>query len=54
MNSFDHVSDNRIQCLIDSQTNSNTCKNTKWAIEDFNKWLAAHDNVQLLTEMVTE
>lgn len=26
---------------IDSQTNSNTRKNTKWAIETFNKWRIA-------------
>jgi hypothetical protein len=34
---FGHVSDYEIQCLIDSQTNSNIRKNTKWVIETFNK-----------------
>jgi hypothetical protein len=50
---FGHVSDDEIQHLIDSQTNWNTRKNTEWAIETFNKWRAARDNVPLLTEMTS-
>lgn len=51
---FGQVSDDEIQRLIDSQTNSNTRKNTKWAIETFNKWRIARVNVPLLTEMTSE
>ena len=51
---FEPVSDDEIQRLIDSQKNPNSRKNTKWAIETFNKWRDARDNVQLLTEMNSE
>ena len=51
---FEPVADDEIQRLIDSQRNPNTRKNTKWAIETFNKWRAARDNVPLLTEMYSE
>ena len=46
---FEPVPDDKIQRLKDSQRNPYTRQNTKWAVETFNKWRAARDNVPLLT-----
>ena len=51
---FEPVPDDKIQRLKDSQRNPYTRQNTKWAVETFNKWRAARDNVPLLTEMNSE
>ena len=50
------VSDQEIQDLINSQTNANTKKNTKWAIGAFNDWRLARasDNIPELHAMNAE
>ena len=52
----DTVSDQEIQDLINSQTNANTQKNTKWAIGAFNDWRQARasDNIPELHAMDPE
>ncbi|KAK3107197.1 hypothetical protein FSP39_009112 [Pinctada imbricata] len=45
------VSESDIQQLISSQTNPNTCKNTKWSTDTFNKWRESRKNVPYLKEM---
>ncbi|XP_062598901.1 uncharacterized protein LOC134260347, partial [Saccostrea cucullata] len=48
------VSDDDLRQLIDSQTNPNTRRNTKWCVEMFNKWRASRDNVPYMKEMNAE
>ncbi|XP_061170834.1 uncharacterized protein LOC133180304 [Saccostrea echinata] len=50
----DAVSYDDLRQLIDSQTNPNTRKNTKWCVEMFNKWRASRENVPWMKEMNAE
>lgn len=48
------VSDNDLQQLIESQSNPNTRRNTKWSVEMFNKWRESRENVPCMKEMNAE
>lgn len=48
------VSDNDLQQLIESQSNRNTRRNTKWSVEMFNKWRESRENVPYMKEMNAE
>lgn len=45
------VSDNDLQQLIESRSNPNTLRNTKWTVEMFNTWRESQENVPCMKEM---